>query len=1241
MNLKSRPLTALVFSLSVLGLWTGCVESNSTLEAVDGGCNWDDLTYYEDEDGDGLGNPESTIKACEPPEGYVRNNDDRAPNCAENITDECGRCGGDGPSPYYADQDSDGQGDPSIRVEACDQPDGFVVNGNDPDPLCETDDTDECGRCGGTGPTRSYADQDGDGLGDEAVSVQLCDVPDGFVRQGGDPEPNCATNDTDNCGVCAGENRAKDCAGVCFGTAELDGCKRCSGGMTGRSPAIADADGDEIPDLCDQCPANAMARTIIQWTGIAHAGGAGGPYTFQTILFENGDFVFQYRDVEPYEATLTLGYQTAPDGPAAALDVNGSMIRETRSIYFARDDEGRPSLRPTIAYNWIDIRHRGDRLDLGDDDAGLAPLGFEFAFGDRIFREAVVGSNGWIAFAGNWPSAANTPLPNAEYGSFLAPFWDDLDPTRSRGTIRFLHLPAGCEQDCAGDFGGTATVDGCEQCVGGRTLLEPEASRDCSGICDGGARIDVCGECAGGETGLEPMQADDCPQGPDLIVDRDYLANTVTIEETEINDPCLIEERCVRGLGMRTLLRFGTRIANLGNQDLQLGRPADDLPHWHWDECHSHYHFLAYAAYELHDVRTGEVLPFGAKSGFSVIDIGVYDPELAPDGCVGYNGQNQGISVGCQDTYGRGLQCQWIDITGLEDGLYDLVVITNPEQEIEELNYDNNAASVRIDVVAGQVRVMGQEHICDDQVDNDGDGLTDCDDPDCVEICALPPRLPPLACPVDDLESNIGTAVVEGQEMPVRDNQNGLCAGQGRGEMGYRWSAPSDDTYLFHTLGSTYDTSLYVRRGGCDGEVLACSEESGPLPGADGPAVVLPLTAGEVVTIVVDGMLHDDGVHQVNIYGRAGACAGEALEQAVGAAVIAGDTADAPTVFLSPCGGAGHQKVHTWQAPEAGVYEITTAGSDYDTVLFVLDGDCGPDAIACNDDSDGLQSSVRVEVEAGQVLTLVVGGFANNSGQYVLNIEREALAEGPCPDVEAVAMSGIIHEGGADDRFARREASCGSAGREVLIGWAAPAADEYLFHTMGSDGDPILYAFNGCDGDELACNHDYLGLGTVSGFVLDLAEGDALILGVDGLPPNDEIKLNAFGRQRDCEAVDLMGPLGPAMAMGRSEDATTRFAANCGGMTGQLTFGFTAPEAGRYAFDTAGSDYDTVLEILANTCGDSLGCNDDFEGLQSRLEIDLLAGQQITIVVGGYHRSRGQFVLNGGRLVVEDEPAGE
>ena len=133
------------------------------------------FTYYADDDRDGLGDPNVFVEACEPPLGYVENNEDNCPQFATNDR---------------TDSDGDGIGD------ACDDDDD-----NDGVP-----DAEDCGplnpRAGQIGTY--YADFDGDGFGDPDSSIVACSPPKGYVLDNTDNCPDVANPDqldSDNDGI--------------------------------------------------------------------------------------------------------------------------------------------------------------------------------------------------------------------------------------------------------------------------------------------------------------------------------------------------------------------------------------------------------------------------------------------------------------------------------------------------------------------------------------------------------------------------------------------------------------------------------------------------------------------------------------------------------------------------------------------------------------------------------------------------------------------------------------------------------------------------------------------------------------------------------------------------------------------------------------------------------------------------------------------------------------------------------
>lgn len=689
-----------------------------------------ETAFYADEDGDGLGDPARWRLACTAPEAYVADSTDDQPGCASNVVDECGICDGPGAPTWHPDADGDGLGDARTPVTACAAPDGFVNNALDDEPECADADRDACGVCNGGdrgldcagvcfGPSRLddcgncdgpgkyivYADVDGDGLGDPSVATLACDDLIGFVDNADDPEPACVTNNSDVCGVCGGLGEDRDCAGICFGEAFVDACEVCVGGVTGREPSTRDADRDGLPDRCDLCTNSEVARTVIQWNAVPPYTPPGGPYTFQLVLWANGDWAYLYEEIEPYMASATVGWQGPGGTPAIELGYNADYVRDHRRILFRRNDEGTPLLDYTVPVEWVDIAETGAELELGDDATAVVPLYFEFEFGDETFAELLVSANGYVSFDGTNPGYNNTNLPNLEIGTILAVLWDDLNPAEG-GEIWVRHFDAGCRQDCVGDFGGAAVVDSCDVCVGGRAEARSEEHIDCAGTCFGVAEFDSCGDCAGGESGVEPAPEEACDRLPDLVVDRRTLRNSVFVDYVDVgDDACLVAERCVGGTGLRKVIRFSTQIANVGTGDLRLGAPRDMHP-WHYDECHSHYHYEHYAAYDLYDVANEVLLPIGAKAGFCVMDSTVFDGALAPAGCAGYDCTDQGISRGCADIYSSSLQCQWIDVTDVVDGVYDVIVTTNPDGEIDELDTTNNSASVRVEMTGDTLRIV-------------------------------------------------------------------------------------------------------------------------------------------------------------------------------------------------------------------------------------------------------------------------------------------------------------------------------------------------------------------------------------------------------------------------------------------------------------------------------------------------------------------------------------------------------
>jgi len=165
-------------------------------------------TYYPDADGDGFGTDADAEVLCEAPDGWAEQGgdcdderDDVYPGADESCDGVDNDCDGDvdedGASIWYQDADGDGAGDATVSQEACSPGDGWVATTDDCDDsrddvypdaeeVCDEVDNDCDDAVDEDVTTTFYADSDADGWGDEANTIQACELPSGFVEAPGD-----------------------------------------------------------------------------------------------------------------------------------------------------------------------------------------------------------------------------------------------------------------------------------------------------------------------------------------------------------------------------------------------------------------------------------------------------------------------------------------------------------------------------------------------------------------------------------------------------------------------------------------------------------------------------------------------------------------------------------------------------------------------------------------------------------------------------------------------------------------------------------------------------------------------------------------------------------------------------------------------------------------------------------------------------------------------------------------------
>ncbi len=309
------------------------------------------------------------------------------------------------------------------------------------------------------------------------------------------------------------------------------------------------------------------------------------------------------------------------------------------------------------------------------------------------------------------------------------------------------------------------------------------------------------------------------------------------------------------------------------------------------------------------------------------------------------------------------------------------------------------------------------------------------------------------------------------------------------------------------------------------------------------------------------------------------------------------------------------------------------------------------DGVACDDAgrrrSCGMTASDMLDAcPDPNEFTAAMDAFLDAVGSCV------AGSGGSCPDGDAA--SSMLGEGvfsgstiGAGDQVNRVRmdgSACPSASfsadRTHL--WRAPEAGVYRFDTVGSGFDTILRLLSGCpDGSEteLACNDD-IALGNLRSQVERefAADEEALVVveGFDGVAagdyqvnvtkllsgcPNDEMPATATGMEVFSGQID-----DHADDLANATDGCTR------GGAADVVLRWTAPSAGDWVIDTAGSEFDTVLYVKESCEADTdLACNDDVASgdQSSRVTVSLTAGQTIFVVVEAFSAgARGRYVVN-------------
>lgn len=135
--------------------------------------------------------------------------------------------------------------------------------------------------------------------------------------------------------------------------------------------------------------------------------------------------------------------------------------------------------------------------------------------------------------------------------------------------------------------------------------------------------------------------------------------------------------------------------------------------------AHEHVHFEDFALYTLRPARPGTQSVRGSKITSCLVDNARIEQTVAraaqKPAYLKCESEIQGLSVGWSDVYRYDLEGQALDVTGLPDGTYELVITIDPDQRLLEADESDNSSEVVIELNAARstVRVISGGQVVD------------------------------------------------------------------------------------------------------------------------------------------------------------------------------------------------------------------------------------------------------------------------------------------------------------------------------------------------------------------------------------------------------------------------------------------------------------------------------------------------------------------------------------------------
>ncbi|HYG75504.1 MAG TPA: Ig-like domain-containing protein [Planctomycetota bacterium] len=485
----------------------------------------------------------------------------------------------------------------------------------------------------------------------------------------------------------------------------------------------------------------------------------------------------------------------------------------------------------------------------------------------------------------------------------------------------------------------------------------------------------------------------------------------------------------------------------------------------------------------------------------------------------------------------------------------------------------------------------------------------------------------------------------------------------------WKWTAPANGWVNLSARGKTFEPALAVYTGTALDALTEVGSNNGQLFSlyAQTRIVAFEAVAGTEYIIAVD--TRDGNSGEVEVLVLSHDAFRPRNDDFAGRVLVSGATATAygSTQNASPqTGEPNHAGLspkssiwYSWSAPSNGLVTITTAGSNFDTVLAVYTGSAvnALTEISSNDDesTNVLSSRVTFSATSGTVYQIVVDGYlvAEGGGRDVqLNLTQAGATPPNDAFASRIVLQGFSTEAAGSNVGSTAEAGepahfANANGNSVWWSWTAPANGTATINTYGSPFDTILAVYTGTavNGLSLVVNNDDFDANTLNSEVTFTAvSGTTYQIAVDSTGTNfafGNIRMAlalapaaAPGNDNFGSAFTLTGSSASALAYNNSATAETGEPAHAQVTASKsVWWSWTAPASGRVVLKTEGSTFDTVLAVYTGSAVNALtavSSNDDASSttFTSLVYFAATSGQTYYIALDGYDGDTGGISLS-------------